>query len=355
MEIYLKHMPILYLFIIIILPILLFERSKIFKISTFNDKYLAKNNTDVLKGLSVVVIIIHHLSLFLVDNGIFKTIFTRMGFLAVSIFLILSGYGLMFQFTRKKDGYFKGYFKNKILRLYLIFVFANIISTLAINVFLNNEYSIMDVIESSLLMNFADGRALWFVAVILYFYVVFYLSFKFLNDNMAILIMFGSVGIWIMVNVFLHHGTWFYNTSICFPLGIIVAKYNEQIFRVFKKYYLLLLPISVVLFLLSMFFYIKGKDNLQFIIPVIFIMLILLTLMKIELRSKSLIFMNSISFEFYLLQISILNLVFQRKNMMSSLYFFVAFAITVIMSKILNMFIAYLFSIKIKRNLSIKV
>ena len=354
MGISLKHMPILYFFIIVILPILLLEKSKIFKKSTYNDRYLSKNNTDAFKGLSVVIIIIHHLSLFLVNNGIFKTIFSRMGGLAVSIFLILSGYGLMFQFIRKKDGYFKGYLKTKILRLYLIFVCANIISTLISNIFLNSKYSIMDVIKSSLLMNFADGRVLWFVAVILYFYVIFYISFKFNNNNIAILIMFGSVGVWIIVNVFLHHGAWFYNTSICFPLGVIVAKYNEQIFRVFKKYYLSLLAVAVALFLFSMFLYIKGKDNLQFIIPVVFIILILLILMKVDLKSKSLVFMNSISFEFYLLQITILNVVFQTKNTMSSLYFFVAFIITIMVSKVLNMLVRYLFSIKIKSKLQAK-
>lgn len=353
MEITLKHMPILYFFIIVIVPFLLLGKSKIFKLSTYNNKYLAKNNTDIFKGLSVLIIIIHHLSLFLINDGIFKTIFSRMGFLAVSIFLFLSGYGLMFQFTRKKEGYFKGYFKSKILRLYLIFFCANVISTLIGNVFLNNKYNIMDVIKSSLLMNFADGRVLWFVAVILYFYAFFYIAFKFFDKNTAILIMFVSSGIWIIVNVFLNHGAWFYNAAICFPLGIIVAKYNEQIFKVAEKYYLLLLLGNSSLFLLSMVLYIKGKDKLQFVIPVVFIMLILLTLIKVNLKSKSLIFMNSISFEFYLLQIIILNVVFQTKNTMSSLYFFVAFAITVIASKILNMFVGYLFSIKIKRNLSV--
>lgn len=340
-------MQILYFFIIIILPVLFLAKSKIFRITTYNEKYLAKNNTDIFKGLSVVIIIIHHLSLFLVNSGMFKTIFSRMGFLAVSIFLSLSGYGLMFQFSKRKETYFKGYFKNKIIRLYLIFVSANVVSTLISNIFLSSKYSIKDVIKSCLLMNFADGRQLWFVAVILYFYIAFYIAFKFFDKNMAILIMFVSVVIWSIVNIFLHHGAWFYNTSICFPLGIMIANYNEQIFKLAKKYYSFLLLVSIVSFLLSMFFYIKGKDSLQFIIPLIFIILMLLFLMKVDLKSKSLIFMNSISFEFYLLQIIILNVVFQTKSTMSSLYFFVALVITVIVSKMLNIFIGYIFTIKI--------
>ncbi|AGK95897.1 acyltransferase family protein [Clostridium pasteurianum] len=351
MQISLKHMAILYFCVGIILPFLIVKDSNIFKKNTYNSNYLSKDNTNILKGLSVVIIIIHHLSLFLVNDGIFKTIFSRMGFLAVSIFLFVSGYGLMVQFTRKKERYFKGYFKNKILRLYLIFFCANIISTLLSNIFLNNQYTIIDIIKSSLLMNFADGRVLWFVAVILYFYIIFYIAFKLFNKNTAILLMSVSLGIWIALNIFLHHGAWYYNSAICFPLGIIVAEYNEQIFKVAKKYYLLVLSANVVLFLLGMTFYIKGIDKLQFIIPIFFVILILSLLMKVNLKSQFFYFMNGISFEFYLFQLIALNIVFQTKNEISSLFFLLAFLITVILSKILNVFVSFIFSIKIKRNL----
>jgi membrane-bound acyltransferase YfiQ involved in biofilm formation len=354
MEITLKHMSILYFSIIVIVPFLLFFKSKIFKLNTYNEGYLAKDNTDVLKGLSVVIIIITHLFLFSANNGIIITFFLKLGYLSVAIFLFVSGYGLMFRFAQKKDEYFKGYFKNKILKLYLIFFSANIVCTLLRNIFFNTKYGITDIIKSSLLMNFSDGRELWFVSAILYFYIAFYIAFKFFDKNVSILIMFICLGIWIIGNKFLHHGTWFYNTAICFPLGNIIAKYNEQIFKIAKKYYLLFLTITGLLFILCAFLYIRGEDIQQFIVPPVFNITMLLLLMKVSLKSRFFRFMNEISFDFYLLQIIILNVVFQTKNEISSVYFLIAFTITVIVSKILNMFVGYLFSIKIKRNLSVK-
>ncbi|WP_242834252.1 acyltransferase family protein [Clostridium pasteurianum] len=342
-------MVVLYISLIVILPLLLLVESKTFKFNTYNSNYLAKNNTDILKGLSVVIIIFHHLSLFLTNGGIYKTVISKVGFLAVSIFLFVSGYGLMVQFARKKNEYFKGYFKNKILKLYLVFFFSNIICTILSNVILNAQYNFVDIIKSSLLMNFADGRVLWFVAVILYFYIAFYIAFKFFKNNTAVIVIFISWILWIGLNIALHHGAWYYNSAISFPVGIIFGKYADQIFAFAKKYYLILTSGSLILFLLSMAAYIKGIDKLQFIIPILFTFVIVLLLMKVSLKSRFFNFMNGISFEFYLFQILALNIVFQTDNKTSSLYFFLAFLITVVLSKILNVFIGFIFNFIPKR------
>ena len=331
--------------LLIILCIALFLKNcNYMKQKQYNQNYLNKENTNALRGLAVLTIFIHHTVRHFTQESVLKTIFINAGFLAVAIFLFVSGYALMEQSSKRKD-YLKGFFFNKIIKIYAIFVGANIIVTILDNIFLHTNYSIMNIITSSLKMNFSDGRSLWFVFIILYFYMAFFLSRKYLKSNKQVcisLLCFSLV--YIAGFCIMKKGTWWYNTAICFPIGCVVQMNKEKILQCISKNYLIHLLASIILFGSTMYLY-QGMQImwLQFIMPIIFIYMIVCVCMKIQLKSKVLETVNKMSFEIYLLQLVILNIIFQKNETKSFIWYIVSLGLIVVLSYGLNKGINFIF------------
>ena len=93
MQIVINNEFVINLILLLIFGLLIFK-SKYMKL---NNDYLSKNNTDIIKGISVLVVILCHIAMFSVNDGMIKRIFLNSGILAVAIFIFVSGYGLMSQ------------------------------------------------------------------------------------------------------------------------------------------------------------------------------------------------------------------------------------------------------------------
>jgi probable poly-beta-1,6-N-acetyl-D-glucosamine export protein len=64
--------------------------------------YLSRENTNILKGICAVMVVLHHVCS---RTGTFSEIglgpiYTAMGYWAVSVFMFVSGYGLMCSLTK---------------------------------------------------------------------------------------------------------------------------------------------------------------------------------------------------------------------------------------------------------------
>ena len=298
-----------------------------------NKEYLSTDNTNIMKGISVLLVILCHIGMFSVNKGIIENLFATTGLLAVAIFIFVSGYGLMTQYL-KKDNYLKGFFK-KFVNIYIVFIICNIVTTIINNAFLNTNYGIGDIIVSSLQFNFANGRELWFVACIIFMYISFYFSFK-ISKRKGILVLICSMFIYIILCRLIGKGTWWYNTVFCFPLGAIFAIYKEKIFLFYKKFYWFKFVVLLFIFLIFMYLYIRGYHYLQFIIPIIFVLLTAMMLVKVKLKSKFLLFINKISLEMYLIHLIILQVAFYETIARSSVYLVLLFPIMIVISIVIK-------------------
>lgn len=331
MEIILSNTLAINILVFIIFPMLILYKAKIYSIGEFNAEFLSKANTDIIKGVSVILVILCHISMFTKTDCAMSKIFIDTGLLAVAIFFFVSGYGLMSQF-QKKENYLKGFILNKIIRLYLIFFISNIIVTIINNIFLGTGYGIKHIIISSLYGNFANGRELWFVAAILFFYLSFYIAFKFLKDKGSIISICIAPIIYIILCKFLGKGTWWYNTVFCFIVGVLASLYKDKVFNSLKEKYILNLALSIISFVVTMFLYTRGYNKLQFIIPIIFIYLVCVLLMKVDLKSKSMSFINKISLEMYLVHLVILQVAFKDSIVRDSIYLVALFPVIILLS-----------------------
>lgn len=83
---------------------LIIKRKSIFNA---NNDVLDKYNSNKIKGLLALLIIIHHLSIYIKETILLK-VFTIVGVIAVSAFFFYSGYGLMTSYL-KKENYLKDF------------------------------------------------------------------------------------------------------------------------------------------------------------------------------------------------------------------------------------------------------
>ena len=111
-------------FLFIVIAIILFSCHIIR--GGYNDNYLSPLTTKYEKGISAIMIVMHHLSQNISIHGIL-VVMQYIGFILVAIFFFISGYGLMYGFNNKHN-YLHGFFKRRIVTILVPYWIVNTIS-----------------------------------------------------------------------------------------------------------------------------------------------------------------------------------------------------------------------------------
>lgn len=290
------------LFFLLLLALILWKAE--FSIRSFHN-CLSVQTTGAVKAIAAVSVVFHHLSQLLESTSLFSAIFLKMGIFAVSLFFFYSGYGLMKSYRTKKH-YADTFFVKRILSIALPYLVFTLLYW-AVTAVLQQPYTLMEVLRS-----FFNGSPIvydsWYILTILVFYVFFYFLMRLCREK-HLLIFLGSM-LWLVLWVLLCKtrglGFHWYNSSIALCCGILFATAEEPILPLIKRFYLLwlalLLPATPVVMIMSGRL---GADGIPALILrwascLGFIGLILLFTSKVQLGNPLLKFLNSISFELYL-------------------------------------------------------
>lgn len=93
----------IYLFAYGIIPItILIGVRKVKKSQNLNYNYFNQTQTSILKGISILLIVVHHFTIRLINPEFMKP-FLNVGFLGVAIFFFISGYGLISSYLKDKN------------------------------------------------------------------------------------------------------------------------------------------------------------------------------------------------------------------------------------------------------------
>lgn len=220
-----------------------------------------KQQTDGLKGLFAIGVIIHHICL---GSGIGNNyglgpIYNALGYCGVSVFLFISGYGLMNRYLQIRGGYFRTYIRNRILPIYMLN---------AILVFL--YYVVKHTIGKSLtpiliLQSFTFGNTIveygWYLQVCMLFYIFFMLSFKYTSTiHTGIIVMSTFIIVYAILSYLCGLPSTWFECSFAIIAGIAIRLKQDSIVAFSKTTKISLLCFIVSLFSLS---YVLG--NGQFI------------------------------------------------------------------------------------------
>lgn len=330
----------IYLFAYGIIPIIiLIGVKKVKKSKNLNDNYFNQTQTSILKGISILLIVVHHLTIRLINPNFMKP-FLNVGFLGVAIFFFISGYGLISSYL-KDENHLNNFFSKRVARVYIPFMVTNIFIGITSILIFDESYSITEIFLTSIfLKNITSGQVFWYINATILFYIVFYLTLKFLKTTTkAIIIMFIYSIIYIFVCRIQEMGIYWYNTALAFPFGVLVAYKKEKILYIIKTYYnklfIIFLIGFVIIFLIS-FEESKNKFIFDTISSILFIFLVMLLNYKLNIKSKLLDFIGSISFEIYLVHQFIIDIFYGRYHTKQSLSFYVLVLIIIGVSFLLN-------------------
>ncbi len=295
-------------FIYIALLFLLVCQSK-FKKSTFNNEYLTKETTNMVKGLFIAFVFMSHIQGyiqqsgygydFMVDGLVLK-FRTFMGQLVVAMFLFYSGYGIMESYKRKGQAYVNTMPRKRLAGTLVNFDIAVIIFmllNLALGISMSGKQCVLALTGWE-----SVGNSNWYIFVILICYLISWIGLTIsgksnLRTGMAV---YTLLSIIVYIILVLYKQSWWYDTFFCFTAGIIFSHYKQKIEQLTDKYYWGLLFICVLLFAITKYlpYNIYGlRANLN---AILFALSLVLVTRKITLKSNILCWMGTMLFPLYI-------------------------------------------------------
>lgn len=191
--------------------------------------YLSLDNTKILRGFLAVAIVLHHISEHS-DAGRFFPVMVHAGYLIVAVFFFLSGYGLLTSYHKKGQNYLKGFWKNRILYLFVIWFLVSLVYWL-----FDACMGQTNVGVKFFLLSFVNGHPIaknsWYIIVQLMMYVFFWLAYTIPGIKGARKITIVFVLLVLVAFVFnrVGYGSIWYISNFAFVFGLFYAE-KKQVF-----------------------------------------------------------------------------------------------------------------------------
>ncbi len=272
----------------------------------FNESYLSKDSTAAVKGCFLILVFIRHFSQYITDWNDWDFLFVQLdkslAQLLVAMFLFYSGYGVALSVRTKGIGYVKRIPKHRFLSVLLQFDIA-VLLYLALNLLMGGKFSLKNTLLS--LIGWSSlGNSNWYIFSVLILYLITFVSFIFLKDK----IVPGAVAVTVLTAALIivlkqYKDPWWYNTLICYVIGIWYSVFKEQIEKLLSKKSvteICLLVFTAAFFISRQF---MGKRFLCYELSVfLFTVMILLFTRKVRIGNRAVKYLGDHLFSLYILQ-----------------------------------------------------
>lgn len=259
-----------------------------------------KDNTNTIRGFAIVGIILHHISQYLGMWNLQVEIFALSGYLFTGTFLFLSGYGNLISYQKISDKTIKekcSWLWRKIWNVLLTYILVFLISFL-IEVLSGND--LMEAVKP--VANLAlPGWINWYIKIQILMYLLFFIVYIWrISDRVkqVFLLIFSIILIIALSGL----ESYWYNTVLCFGLGVIIANNRNVLFGLIKKYKKIYLFITMILFAITFHL------SVEIIASLAFCLFIIALDNCFHPRNQVIIWLGNMSFELYLI-----HLIFVRK------------------------------------------
>jgi len=313
---------------------------------------LSIDDTQIIKGVAICLMLWHHLFLWSPEYGSFVLWIAQFGKVCVSLFLFVSAYGLTVQYNKIFDKPITSTFKFQMKRFvkfyanyWVIFLIVVPIGVFILGRSLNIPYENSNVIKSTitdfLAMNgYRSYNVIWwFNRLIVCLYFLFPILY-FITKRWTILFLTGLVFLLLLLRT--EMPIW----TLQFVLGIAFALYINQLNRFLNRFNFWIL-LSILLFVFSILFYLRNAAIIPFFTDikvdtfqaVTIILMVLLIIRRIHAFNSTLKFLGKHSMNMYMIHMFICYYFF--KNFTYSfkyplLIFTVLLAICLIISMIIE-------------------
>lgn len=210
------------------------------------EDYMSAEKTGAIKGIFVIIVLLSHLRQYIrLDKTAINTPYLEfmsfLGQLMVVVFLFYSGYGVLLG-LRKKEGYALSLIKNRVPKVFIHFDIA-ILIFFFVGLLIGKNYTIKNLLLS--FVGIEDvGNSVWFIIVILLLYIITFAVFIFTRKKIllgVILTTVASAALVLVVRHFKAGEYWWYDTIMCYPLGMWYAvakpKIDKMLLPDFSKWF----------------------------------------------------------------------------------------------------------------------
>ena len=299
---------------ILILLMLVISRAQIAKPGEFNTGYTDIPQTNVVKGIFVILVLLGHGSSYIQVQGVLDQPYlymrSHLGQMVVSMFLFYSGFGMMKSIMKKRFGYIKTLPVKRFLFTLLNFDIAVFLFWI-MNQILGIEFD-WKTILLSLTGWVGIGNSNWYMFAIFVLYILLFISFfmlRWLKKDWALylgLVFFTILSIaFVYWEIRVGQPKWCYDTVILFALGSWFALLQDKINAVWlKNDYLYLTGCAIMGVLYWWSFVNNGKGGIELysVWAVIFTLTVVVVTMKIKVNSVLLEWFGKHVFSIYILQ-----------------------------------------------------
>lgn len=309
------------------------------------EDYMSPEKTGAIKGIFVVIVLFSHVRQYITlapewYDKPFADFMLFLGQLMVVMFLFYSGYGVTLSLA-KKDGYVKTLLSKRALKVLLHYDIAILIFYL-LGLALGKNYSTKKLLLSFIGLD-AVGNSVWFIFVILILYIITWISFRFVKKRVILgtaITTVLSVAAMILLIYFRKNEYWWYDTLLCYPLGMwyAIAKphIDKALIPSFGKWAICTGVTLAAFITLNHFLQINGKTRVIFVpMALVFALLVVFASMRISINNGILRWFGKRVFGIYILQ-RIPMIILQHLGMNDSplLFAAVSFAITIVLAEI---------------------
>lgn len=284
---------IILIFIVLLFP---YKNVKYYK----KEQYLSKYNTQQLKGVSCIMVVIVHVASSLTTTGGIMALPSNIGFLAVGVFFFISGYGLLTSYIQKEN-YVEGFISRRFVPLLIPFFISNIIHLIVEISLFDRTYSLPDIVCYVIGIKLINSFH-WFIRSIIVLYLLFYLCARFISDKKKMMVI-----LTISVVVFACVDTM---QMLPFVLGIATSLFSDEKLVKYMKNYKVLMLLSILVFGFTYLYcaVIHWHVNIGLVFNIFmecvcentFVIMVILANTRVINTSKITDFIATISYEVYL-------------------------------------------------------
>lgn len=292
---------------------------------------LEKNDTYALRGVCMIMIIVHHTYLSAIDLPQchtdswlrFLDIGWSWGYDGTGVFLFLSGFGMFFSLLRNRP-ICKTYIRNKVVKLFIPFLWLWAIS-LAVYILFDAKQLTPQLFTSFLSLDIPPDNEAWFYKVIIGLYTVSMLIFNtFRSPRTCVAVVTAvCVAYYCVANFILNANLWWFITVLNFPFGMLVAISYDKLKNIRPIY--LMLPCAILFALLQYFHPNPTISSLLFTIIAISI------IRYVNIDNRLLRYIGTNSILFYFLEEPAINYLSQFAGFSFYTYSLTAIAMTMLL------------------------
>ncbi len=223
------------------------------------DTLLTKQDSNYIKGLAAIGVLLAHLQDFLEygagEYSLFLRPFSFLGGMGVLLFFFTSGYGIFRGYAKKTPTI--RYWKNRIINVMLPAFAITMLTVIAVDVLDGRTFQGLQFFTDLMTTQ-------WYIIAAIIMYLVFFLSWCIARGRMLLLMILDMIGCLLVIAFFyaIELPSRWYTGLLLFPTGMLVAWIEERMLCLEKKIIVVSLVISFLFFAITglAFVHFKGTN-----------------------------------------------------------------------------------------------